>query len=265
VSGEPIKEIAIDEGVQASVVRKLARRAGIPARPRRRYPIDETVFDHPTELGWWLIGLIAADGCIDASQHRVSLSQRVLDQDVLLALYEFVGSPNRPLTVIRTKSEWSSGGEYREARIFSRRICAALEKHGVGPRKTRSLRFSTEAASQAAVWLGLFDGDGSAGATLNHGIPRIDFVGTPQVMKQCSAFWSIRISLQTRRPPSLVAHGGGLSKVAIYGSNAAVAARILLKASPVSLQRKRRTLEQIAEYERGPHWTKRTKRLRNLA
>jgi hypothetical protein len=43
-------------------------------------------------------------------------------------------------------------------------------------------------------------------------------------------------------------YSGGLSKVALYGSNAALAARIMLDASPISMDRKRRTLEEIVHY-----------------
>ena len=264
-SGEPVREIASGEGVTPAWVRALAKRGGLPPRPARRYPIDVAAFDHPTAVGWWLIGLIAADGSMNAQRHRVSLSQRAADADVLRALYEYVGCPNRPLTVIKTKSVWSNGGEYREARIFSRQVCAALQAHGIEPRKSKTLKLSESAASQTAVWLGLLDGDGSAGVSRNHGIPRIDFFGTPALMTQCSAFWSSQISLQTGKAPSVNSHSGGLYKVGLYGTNAAIAARLMLASSSVSMRRKRRTLEQIAAYKRGPHWTKRPQPLRYRA
>lgn len=263
--GESLEEIALSEGVHRTYVRAVGKRAGLPGRSRRKYPIDEYAFDRPAAAGWWLIGLIAADGCVHASMNRVSLAQRASDQDVLRAFYEYVGCPDRPLTVIKTKSAWSNGGDYREARIFSPQICASLRKHGIGPRKSQTLKFSEEAANQPAVWLGLLDGDGSAGLTRHYGNPRIDFFGTLAAMQQCSEFWGTRITLQTGRPPSLIAHRGGLYKVAIHGTNAAIAARIMLESSPTSMERKRRTLQQIAEYERAPHWTKRPKAFRYTA
>lgn len=251
--GEQIVQIAKEEGVQSSYVSDLARNAGLPPRRdwQRRYPITEGVFDAPDATGWWLIGLIAADGSIHEAEHRVSLAQRGEDADVLHAFFEYVGCPGRPLTKLRwrTRPGWTrSEGEYFEARIFSRQICAALARHGVVPRKSTSLALSEEAAAQAAVWLGLFDGDGSAGARRHGGTPRIDFFGTPQVMKQCSEFWGGVLELQTGQCPTVAAHAGGLSVVRLYGSNAARAARIMLSASPVSLQRKRQTLEEIAGY-----------------
>lgn len=191
--------------------------------------------------------------------------QRTSDEDVLRAFFNYVGCPSRPLTMIRTKSEWSNGGEYREARIYSEHICAALDLHGIKPRKSLTLRLSEKAASEPAVWLGILDGDGSCGSTRHHGIPRIDFFGSWPLMEQCSAFWGNRLSLQTGKPPSVVAHAGGLAKVALYGTNAAAAARMLLESTPLSMKRKRLTLEQIAAYKRGPHWTRRLKALSNQA
>jgi hypothetical protein len=49
-------------------------------------------------------------------------------------------------------------------------------------------------------------------------------------------------------PGRQFATAGGLSTVALYGSNAALAAQILLDASPVSMRRKRLVLEEIAKY-----------------
>lgn len=184
--GNPVTRIAHDAGVARPYVRDVAARAGLPARTgwQRRYPIDETAFDAPTPIGWWLIGLLAADGCVFEAEHRVSLVQRGEDADVLHAFLHHVGAPDRPLTEIRcdgSKATWSRPGAlYLEARVFSKRICAALGKHGVTPRKSRTLKFSGQAADQPAVWLGLLDGDGAVGARLNHAPPRITFYGTAE-------------------------------------------------------------------------------------
>lgn len=253
--GEPVVQIASDEGVRSQYISTLATKTGLGPRRgwQRRYPLDEEAFRRPNAVGWWLIGLLAADGCVSAGEHRVSLAQREEDIDVLHAFLSYVGSPERPLTelVWRTKRpDWCrSDGRYFEARVFSRSICDALARHGVVPRKTDGMVFSEAAASEPAVWLGLFDGDGSAGAHRHHGgTPRIDFFGLPSVMQQCSDFWASRLTLQTGRPPAVVHHRGNLHAVRLYGANAARAARALLAASPVSLNRKRRVLEEIANF-----------------
>jgi hypothetical protein len=255
--GEPVVQIARSEGVRSSYVSHLARKAGLPARPsnQRRYPINERVFDEPDAVGWWLIGLLAADGSV-SSRGCVSLSQRQADIDVLHAFLSYVGSPDRPLTELRHRNglpAWSrAGSRYFEARVFSRAICDALARHGIVPRKSKTLVLSKTAAKEPAVWLGLLDGDGCAGLKYHHGTPRIDFFGTRAVMEQCAGFWHPRLSLQTGRAPTVHRHAGGLSVVRIYGSNAARAAGIMLQACPVSLARKRRVLEAIARYVAVP-------------
>lgn len=67
-------------------------------------------------------------------------------------------------------------------------------------------------------------------------------------MKQCSEFWAQALSFSTPGAPAVVRHAGGLSKVALYGANATLAAQIMLEASPVSSKRKRLVLEEIANY-----------------
>lgn len=252
-AGECVREIAESEGVGYPYVSGTARKAGLPPRSgwQRRYPLDEHAFDHPTDVGWWLIGLLAADGSVHAADHRVSLAQRAADADVLRAFLDYVGCP-RPLTDLRLSPAAAARAWPRspaqEARVFSRHLCAALAAHGVVPKKSHTLRLSDEAAAQPAVWLGLFDGDGSAGVARSAGRPRINWYGSRQAMQQCSAFWATRLDLMTGRPPSVLRHAGGLATVALYGSNAARAARILLRSSPVSMRRKRRVLEEIAQY-----------------
>jgi len=255
-TGEPVASIADSEAVDRPYVSAVAKRFGIPPRTgwQRRYPLDESAFDTPSPTGWWLIGLLAADGCIYEREHRVSLTQRAADADVLQAFLTYVASP-RPLTDLRLSRSAAARAWPRtpaqEARVFSAHMCRALATHGVVPRKTRRMRFSDQAAAEPAVWLGMFDGDGSGGPRRAAGRPRLDWYGTRTVMEQCSAFWGARLDLQTRRAPRVIAHSGGLSKVALYGSNAALAARILLDASPISMDRKRRTLEEIVHYR--PH------------
>jgi hypothetical protein len=80
-AGVPPTEIAKEEGVNRTYVRKLASRAGLPPRQdwARKYPLDETAFDEPSPIGWWLVGLLAADGHIGARDNVVGLTQSARD------------------------------------------------------------------------------------------------------------------------------------------------------------------------------------------
>lgn len=136
-AGEKVTLIAVEEGVGHSYVRHVAQRAGPPPRIgwQRRYPIDESASDEPTATGWWLIGLLAADGCISERDHCVSLAQRASDADVLRAFLAYVGSPDRPLTNLDLSPAAAARAWPRapaqDARIVSARICRALARHGI--------------------------------------------------------------------------------------------------------------------------------------
>jgi hypothetical protein len=93
--GDRVLAIASAHGISTGAVRRIAARAGLPPRKdwRRRYPLDEGAFDRPTSTGWWLIGLLAADGSIFAAENRVSLCQATKNIDVLHAFYAYVWMP----------------------------------------------------------------------------------------------------------------------------------------------------------------------------
>jgi hypothetical protein len=246
-AGEKVATIAREVGISRPRVRVIAARAGLPPRSdwRRLYPLDETAFDAPTDVGWWLIGLLAADGSVNGKEQRVSLCQTLDDADVLRAFYEYVGCPERPLTMLNL-SEAAQERQYprrpaAEARIFSKRIVGALARHGVVPRKTANMRLSDEAASRAAVWLGILDGDGSVGLYRNGRDPRVRFFGTRELMDQCESFW--RRSLRFADPtPAARPHRRGIWVFELTGPKASAAAALLLAASPISLERKRAKL-----------------------
>jgi hypothetical protein len=249
-SGEKVTAIARELGISRSRIRLLAAGAGLPPRSdwQRRYPLDETAFDHPTNVGWWLIGLLAADGSIHAAEHRVTLCQTLGDADVLYAFYDYVGCPNRPLTMLNLSKEVQQRQYPRrpaaEARIFSRRIVRALARHGIVPGKTATTELSSEAASNPAVWLGLLDGDGSVGIYRHGRDVRVRFAGTRQVMTQCERFWRGVVPFDASTPAAHP-HSRGIWVFDLAGAKARRAAEVLLAASPVSMARKRAKLSAL--------------------
>jgi hypothetical protein len=232
---------------------EIARRADVCVKTVR-YPLDENAFNPPDAVGWWLIGLLAADGSIDEHQNRVSLCQTVDDADVLHAFYAYVGCPDRPLTMLNlsesAKRRTLPRRPAAEARIFSKRIVEALGRHGVVARKSKTLALSPEAAREPAVWLGLLDGDGSVGNYRAGRDPRVRFSGTRRLMEQCEGFWRRTLGFAEGRPAA-TPHRKGLWQFSLGGRNARAAARILLASSPTSLRRKRALLAEIAAWEPG--------------
>jgi hypothetical protein len=250
-AGEPVDRIASQHGVSRSRVRAIAARAGVPARQgwQRRYPLNEAAFDHPSPIGWWLIGLLAADGSIHAPENRISLCQSMKDVDVLHAFYEYVGCAERPLTMLNMSDEVRARqfprGLAAEARVFSRRLVRALARHGVVPQKTTSMRLSDEASCRAAVWLGVLDGDGSVGIYKGGRAPKLSFAGTEALMEQCERFWWTELGIEDARPAARP-HAKGIWTFSLWCAKAEAAARVLIGASPISMRRKRGLLAQIA-------------------
>jgi hypothetical protein len=249
-AGEKVTAIARDLGITRSRIRVLAAQAGLPPRSgwRRRYPLDEAAFDQPTSVGWWLIGLLAADGSINAAENRISLCQTLSDADVLHAFYDYVGCPDRPLTMLNLSEEARARQHPRrpaaEARIFSRRIVSALARHGVVPGKTAGMTLSAEAPRNPAVWLGILDGDGSVGIYRGGRDLRVRFAGTRKLMTQCEAFW--RPTLGFGGPtPAAHPHARGIWVFDLAGEKACGAAGVLLAASPISMARKRAKLSAL--------------------
>jgi hypothetical protein len=252
-AGEPVHGIAAALDTSRSRVRHVAARAGL--RPRsgwqRLYPIDEGAFDCPTEVGWWLIGLLAADGSIHAAENRVALCQKLDDADVLHALYSYVGCPDRPLTMLNLSEAARARQLPRrpaaEARVFSSRIVKALARHGVVERKTASLELSPEASRRAAVWLGVLDGDGSVGVYRYGRQPVVSFFGTRRLMEQCEEFWRNSLGFSEGQPAARP-HRAGIWTFRLCNSKAGAAARILLASSSTSMARKRELLLEIAQW-----------------
>jgi hypothetical protein len=250
-AGEPVARIAGRYSVSRPYVRAVAARAGVPARRgwRRRYPLNEAAFDRPTPIGWWLIGLLAADGSINAPENRISLCQSMKDADVLYAFYEYLGCPERPLTMLNLSDEARATQWPRrpaaEARVFSRRLVKALGRHGVVPRKTASMRLSEQASQLAAVWLGVLDGDGSVGIYRRGRAPKLCFAGTEALMAQCERFWRTALAIEGPRPTARP-HAKGIWTFSLWSAKAEAAAGVLIGASPISMRRKRALLAQIA-------------------
>lgn len=249
--GGLVQAIADAHRISKPRVRRIAEQAGLPPRTdwRRRYPLDEAAFDRPTSAGWWLIGLLAADGSILGTENRVSLCQATKDIDVLHAFYSYVGCPDRPVTMLRLSKAAAARqlprGPAAEARIFSAQIVRALGRHGVVPRKTAGMALSSEASRQAATWLDILDGDGSVGIYRTGRQPCIAFFGSRPLMEQCEAFWRRELAF-TDATPAARPHSKGLWTFVLSCAKTRIAAGVLLESSPTSMLRKRALLTQIA-------------------
>jgi len=227
--GLPVADIARRAGVGIKTVRNVARRAGLPPRNPSRPERDGEILVR--YIAGDPVDAIATDCGVRRSRVRVVAAragipprkgwQRLYPLDEY-AFYEYVGCPERPLTLLNLSEAARARQLPRrpaaEARIFSKRIVEALARHGVVPGKTATLALGPESARQPAVWLGLLDGDGSVGIYRDGREPRVRFSGTRRLMEQCEAFWRETLPLRSSQR-SLRRKRAILAEIAAYRPN----------------------------------------------
>jgi len=234
--GVPVARIAVRAGVCVKTVRNVARRAGLPPR---HHP-------HP-ERDAAIVRAYQAGQPVERIADLYAVSRPRVRY--IAARNEYVGCPNRPVTMLNlsedAKARQLPRGPAAEARVFSKRLVKALGRHGIVPRKTASMELSAEASHQPAEWLGVLDGDGSAGIYGDSRAPKLSFAGSEALMTQCEHFWREQLGIQGPRP-SARPHAKSIWVFDLCCAKAERAAHVLLDASPASMRRKRAVLTQIA-------------------
>ena len=125
-------------------VYKSLRECGVVVRDtsRRRYPIDETMFEH-IDCEWkaYFLGLLYADGCIQRLNITLRLHEK--DKSIMEKLSSIVKcnlhySP--PKTYTYPTYSRRMGGQYH-FNINSKKVVSDIMKLGCGPRKSLTLEF----------------------------------------------------------------------------------------------------------------------------
>jgi hypothetical protein len=180
IAGDPVDAIATDCGVRRSRVRVVAARAGIP--PRK---------------GW----------------------QRLYPLDEY-AFYEYVGCPERPLTLLNLSEAARArqlprrpAAEGRSSRRGSSRPWHAMGSSRERPLRSHSVRRLR--VSERYGW-GSSTGTGRWGSTATRAGVR--FSGTRRLMEQCEAFWRETLPLRSSQR-SLRRKRAILAEIAAYRPN----------------------------------------------
>ncbi len=146
--------------------------------PKGKYEIDEKFYNNLNADSCWVIGFLAADGCIESKYH-----------------YSFVQKDKKVLTKIAKLLRYSgpikpNNGIHR-LRISNVRHVATLKELGLTPRKSLTLKMPQ--IPQSYVWdfiRGYFDGDGSIYCTFvtvkgkKYKQWRISFVGSNSFIQE---------------------------------------------------------------------------------
>lgn len=184
-SGISAREIARTYGLSHHIaVTSALRRTTTRIRPNteanRLYTINHKAFDEFTEQSvyWW--GFIYADGAI--SRHKsLSIGLKETDIDHMIALSRFLKS-NAPVKIRETNLK-----PHKAAYLYvtSQHMGTRLEELGIiakRPAFDRILKYLPKELTHH--WLrGLFDGDGSVRAEIEHNAPGLGFCGKRPLME----------------------------------------------------------------------------------
>jgi hypothetical protein len=203
----------------------------------------------PSAQAWYWVGFIAADGCVT---ERQTLLVRLAGQDLdhLHVLRAFVGAGAVGSASGRISGPASNGSFCLQ--IASSQILEDLARlGGIRPRKSLAYVPPASAATQAAFWLGMLDGDGtvywhkSPSARTPRGRPQLMWLGTADAMHACFDFWQARLPATVSAPRQ---RQGVLWELRLSSSMSVLAAKELLRACSYSLPRKRCKLREAARY-----------------
>lgn len=208
-------------------------------------PINHAAFRVPSAQSWYWLGFLGADGCV-SDQGTIYLRLQERDLAHVQALRSFVGGGERGRISGPSKADRSYCLQFA-----SRPIAADLLRlGGITPRKSLTYDPGTQAASEAAFWMGMLDGDGTAGLythkQANAVRPHLRWLGTKAAIARCAEFWAA--ALPDRHIGKIVP-SRKLWQLGVQGETAQRAAVLLLDACDFSLARKRGTIERIAAFE----------------
>lgn len=143
-------------GVSERAVARVLKEAGVNTKRKNRYTLNETYFDQiDCTTKAYLLGLLAADGCVTATNYVAfeSIDQELTE--LLKAKLEYSGQ-------IRIIQPQNYAPHYR-INFSSQRIAHALYNYGIQPGRTFSgVYYFPSNEYLGAYILGYFDGDGCA-------------------------------------------------------------------------------------------------------
>ena len=161
MEGKQYSEIIEIVGTTRRAVPKVIREAGIQARRKNRYTLNEQYFDNidTPEQSYWL-GMVASDGCITETNYfAISL----VDKDVLDKLKADLEYTGEVYQTTHVDDGYNRQPTYR-INFSSKPLCDALRRIGI--KECKSLSFNEIPSAIPKEFLrdfirGYFDGDGS--------------------------------------------------------------------------------------------------------
>ena len=252
LAGSTVRDVAEQEGASAAACGRLLRRRGIEIRRSAHYvrvhdARTDFFDDIDSEPKAYILGFLSADGWIQKHPRGVGVELKAEDLPLLERLRDEL-SPGQPVVEHPVTTKAGPRIQYR-LRVNSVELADALGRHGVGPRKSHTLRPSPLVPPELLrhYWRGVVDGDGSIYSSKGR-TPRskpcwhFDLTGSVWMCEGFRAF--------------LVGHGVGIkaqvqaSRTVFrlqFGGNgvARAAARLLYGGSTIHLDRKKARAEEV--------------------
>lgn len=146
---------------------------------RRKYSVNDSVFDSLNENSLYWLGFLATDGCLPSKGKGIQFVLKESDWEHVDNFRKFVNFNGSVKFEKQNKS----------ARIYftSRPIRQRLIELKITPVKSRTLSLSKELKNCKDFWRGCIDGDGSVGIKQS-GYPFINFCGTEDMVRGWHSF-----------------------------------------------------------------------------
>jgi len=156
-SGERVASLARSFGVSEAAISRWLKKKGIYRRgTNRKYSVTESYFDRidTEEKAYWL-GFLTADGHV--GEYDIVLALSTKDRE---HLEKFKAALKAEHPIVEVTSQY--GKPISRIGICSRRMAAALRKHGLESNKTFTIEPcpNVPAELERHYWRGAVDGDG---------------------------------------------------------------------------------------------------------
>ena len=124
---------------------------------QRKYPVKDEYFDSESNRMAYILGFLAADGCVRKDTNEIKIGVSSVDKDFLELLRNEIGG--QPIKTYVTQKGFSNSNFV----FTSKHIKDKLAEYNIVPNKTFSFTFPQKLAKE--YWIdfirGYFDGDGS--------------------------------------------------------------------------------------------------------
>ena len=156
---------------------------------KRKYTLNETVFNTISEESTYWLGFLMADGCITTRKKTtfyLNLSLKKDDIEHIRLFTKFLGS-NQPIITRQNNGFGRNGSGISTISISSQILVDSVVKFGIVPKKSHIATAPQILEYDRNFWRGVVDGDGRIYITQNH-LPAIGLVGNKHIIEQFEKF-----------------------------------------------------------------------------